>query len=80
MSTTLVPLVVVLPLLAAAGLAAVAQLAPARFDDLVAIAVSVAVTVLCVLLVFRAADRTIASIAIALRTDRPSNLGRQALC
>ena len=59
MSTTLVPLVVVLPLLAAAGLAAVAQLAPARFDDLVAIAVSAAVTVLCVLLVFRAANRTI---------------------
>ena len=59
MSSVLVPLVVVLPLLAAAALAAVAHLAPARFDDLVAIAVSAAVTVLCVLLVFRSADSTI---------------------
>ena len=59
MSTALVPLVVALPLLAAAALAAVSQLAPARFDDLVAIAVSGTVTVICVLLVFRSADRTI---------------------
>lgn len=59
MSSVLVPLVVALPLLAAAALAAFAHLAPARFDDLVAIAVSAAVTVLCVLLVFRSADGTI---------------------
>jgi multicomponent Na+:H+ antiporter subunit D len=58
-STTLVPLVVALPLLGAAALAAVVQLAPGRVDDLVAIGVSTAVTVMCVLLVFRSADRTI---------------------
>jgi multicomponent Na+:H+ antiporter subunit D len=58
-NSVLVPLVVALPLLTAAALAAVAQLAPARFDDLVAIAVSAAVTVLCVLLIFRSADGTI---------------------
>jgi multicomponent Na+:H+ antiporter subunit D len=58
-SPTLVPLVVALPLLTAAVLAAVAHLAHPRFDDLVAIAVSAAVTVCCVLLVFRSADGTI---------------------
>ncbi len=59
MTSVLVPLVVALPLLAAAALAAVAHLAPARFDDLVAIVVSAAVTVLCVLLIFRSAEGTI---------------------
>ena len=59
MSSTLVPLVVVLPLLAAAALGALGHFAPSRVDNLVAIAVAVTVTALSVLLVFRSADETI---------------------
>ncbi|MDX6409029.1 MAG: multicomponent Na+:H+ antiporter subunit [Gaiellaceae bacterium] len=58
-STTLVPLVVVVPLLAAAALAALGHFAPPRVDNLVAIAVSAAVTAMCIVLVFRSADHTI---------------------
>jgi multicomponent Na+:H+ antiporter subunit D len=58
-SSTLVPLVVAVPLLAAAGLGALGYFSPSRVDNLVAIAVSAAVTVFCVLLVFRSSDETI---------------------
>jgi multicomponent Na+:H+ antiporter subunit D len=58
-STTLVPLVVVVPLLAAAALAALGQLAPPRVDNLIAIAVSLSVTVMCIVLLFRSANETI---------------------
>jgi multicomponent Na+:H+ antiporter subunit D len=54
-----VPLVVALPLVAAAALAAVAQFVAPRVDDFVAIVVVAAVTVLCVVLVFQSADGTI---------------------
>jgi multicomponent Na+:H+ antiporter subunit D len=53
------PLVVAVPLLAAAALAAIAQLVSPRAADLVAIAVSLAVVVMTVLLIFRSAGRTI---------------------
>ena len=59
MSSTLVPLVVAVPLLAAAALGALGNFAPSRFDNLVAIAVAGAVTVFSVLLIFRSADQTI---------------------
>ena len=49
----LVPLPVALPLLAAAALAAVGHFVPAWFGDLVAAAVSVAVTVIGVVLLTR---------------------------
>jgi multicomponent Na+:H+ antiporter subunit D len=55
---TLVPLAVAVPLLAAAALAALGHFATPRFDNLVAIATAAAVTVLCVLLIFRSADET----------------------
>jgi multicomponent Na+:H+ antiporter subunit D len=55
----LVPLVVAVPLLAAAALAALGHFAPPRFDNLVAILVAAAVTVMCVLLVFQSDDETI---------------------
>jgi multicomponent Na+:H+ antiporter subunit D len=55
----LVPLVVAVPLLAAAALAALGHFAPPRFDNVVAILVAAAVTVLCVLLVFQSDDETI---------------------
>jgi multicomponent Na+:H+ antiporter subunit D len=58
-TSVLVPLVVAVPLLAAAALAAMAHLMPARFADLVALVVAATVTVLCVLLIFRSADGTI---------------------
>ena len=59
MTSTLVPLVVAVPLLAAAALGALGHFALSRVDNLVAIAVSVAVTVFCVLLVFRSSNETI---------------------
>jgi multicomponent Na+:H+ antiporter subunit D len=58
-STTLVPLVVALPLLAAAAVGALGHFAPSRVDNLVAIGVSIAVTVFSVLLVFRSEHETI---------------------
>ena len=42
MSSTLVPLVVAVPLLAAAALAALGHFAPSRVDNLVGIAIAVA--------------------------------------
>jgi multicomponent Na+:H+ antiporter subunit D len=56
---TLVPLVVAIPLLAAAALAALGHFAAPHVGNLVAILVAALVTVFCVLLVFRSADETI---------------------
>jgi multicomponent Na+:H+ antiporter subunit D len=56
---TLVPLVVALPLLAAAALAALGHFTRARIDDLVGIGVAATVTVLSLLLVFRSENETI---------------------
>jgi len=56
---TLVPLVVAVPLLAAAVLAAFGHFAPSRLDNAVAIAVTAAVTVISTVLVFRSSDETI---------------------
>jgi multicomponent Na+:H+ antiporter subunit D len=58
-SSTLVPLVVALPLLAAAALGALGHFAPSKVDNLVAIGVAIAVTVFSVLLVFRTRAETI---------------------
>ncbi|HEU5278109.1 MAG TPA: complex I subunit 5 family protein [Gaiellaceae bacterium] len=56
---TLVPLVVAVPLLAAAVLAAFGQLAPPRLGNLASIGVALAVTVMCTVLVFESSDHTI---------------------
>ncbi|MFL5969811.1 MAG: complex I subunit 5 family protein, partial [Gaiellaceae bacterium] len=56
---TLIPLVVALPLLAAAALCALGHFAPPRFDNAVAIGVAAAVTALCVLLMFRSSTHTL---------------------
>jgi multicomponent Na+:H+ antiporter subunit D len=55
----LVPLAVAVPLLAAAALAALGHFAPPRLDNAMAIVVAAAVTVFCVLLIFRSSDHTI---------------------
>ena len=59
MSSTLVPLVVALPLLAAAALGALGHFAPSKVDNLVAIGVAIAVTVFSVLLVLRSRDESL---------------------
>ena len=53
------PLTVAVPLLAAAGLAALGHFVRPRVADLVAVAVALSVAVMSVLLIFRSADRTI---------------------
>jgi multicomponent Na+:H+ antiporter subunit D len=58
-SSVIVPLVVALPLLGAAALAAIGHFVAPRFDDFVAIVIAAAVTALCVLLVFESADGTL---------------------
>jgi multicomponent Na+:H+ antiporter subunit D len=58
-TTVLVPLLVAVPLLAAAALAAVGHFAPPRIANLVAIAVATAVAAMSVVLIFRTADHTI---------------------
>ncbi|MDX6513166.1 MAG: multicomponent Na+:H+ antiporter subunit, partial [Gaiellaceae bacterium] len=55
----LVPLTVAVPFLTAAALAAFSHVIPSRLDNAIAIAASAAVTVFCVLLIFRSADSTI---------------------
>lgn len=57
--TTLVPLVVAVPLLAAAALAALGQFVSGRLAELVAILVSLAVAVMSILLLFRSAHHTL---------------------
>ena len=59
MNSVLVPLTVALPLLAAGAVAALGHFVPARLDDILAVAVAAAVTVLCVVLIFHSADGTI---------------------
>ena len=59
MTTTLVPLVVALPLLGAAALAALGHFVAPRAANVGAIAVAIAVATIAVLLIFRSADRTI---------------------
>jgi multicomponent Na+:H+ antiporter subunit D len=56
---TLIPLVVALPVLAAAALCALGHFAPPRFDNAVAIGVAAAVTALCVVLMFRSSTHTL---------------------
>jgi multicomponent Na+:H+ antiporter subunit D len=58
-TTTLVPLVVALPLLGAAALAALGHFVAPRAANVGAIAVAIAVATIAVLLIFRSADRTI---------------------
>jgi multicomponent Na+:H+ antiporter subunit D len=57
--TSLVPLVVTVPLLAAALVAAAGHFAPRRADHVLALAIALAVTVMCVLLIFDSSDETI---------------------
>jgi multicomponent Na+:H+ antiporter subunit D len=58
-SSLLVALVVVVPLLSAGVLAALGHFVAPRVDNAAAIAVSAAVTVFCVLLIFRSSEHTI---------------------
>jgi multicomponent Na+:H+ antiporter subunit D len=57
--SVLVPLVVAVPLVAAAALAACGHFVPPRIANLVAIAVAVTVAAFSVVLIFRSSDRTI---------------------
>jgi multicomponent Na+:H+ antiporter subunit D len=58
-SSTLVPLVVALPLLAAAALAAFGRVVSSRVDIIVAAVTGLAVTVMCVVLIFESSHGTI---------------------
>jgi multicomponent Na+:H+ antiporter subunit D len=58
-SSTLVPLVVVIPLLVAAALAAFGRFVSSRVDNIVAAVTGLAVTVMCVVLIFESAHETI---------------------
>jgi len=57
--TLLVPLAVAVPLVGAAAIAGIGHFMPSRVDDAVAAGIAAAVTVMCVLLIFRSSHGTI---------------------